>query len=148
MGLTRRGVVAGLAGCAAVGAAEASVSAETALAALEQAHGGQLAVCALDTGSGRALAHRADTRMVMCSTFKLLAAAAVLARVDAGTEQLGRRVAFGAADMLSHAPVTQAHVREGAMSVQALCAAAVEESDNTAANLLRASLGGPQGVTR
>jgi beta-lactamase class A len=104
-------------------------------------------VDALDTGTGRRIAHRADERFAMCSTFKLFLAAAVLSRVDAGKESLGRRVSYTAADLLDYAPVTKAHVGEGAMTVGALCEAAVEESDNTAANLLLKGLGGPGGLT-
>ena len=52
--------------------------------------GARLGVFALDTGTGRSLAHRSDERFQMFSTFKLLLAADVLARVQAGQEQLGR----------------------------------------------------------
>jgi beta-lactamase class A len=116
------------------------------LAALERRHGGRLGVAVLDTGSGRYLAHRGDERFLMCSTFKLLAVAAVLARVDHGTEQLGRRIVFGQEAVLSYAPVTRLHVGAPGMSVAALCQAAITLSDNTAANLLLASLGGPAAI--
>lgn len=118
------------------------------LAAIEAKTGGRLGVAALDTGSGRRIEYRADERFAMCSTFKLLLAAAVMARVDAGRESLDRRVAFGPPDLLEYAPVAREHVAEGSMPVSALCAAAVGKSDNTAANLLLASLGGPEGLTR
>ena len=51
----------------------------------------------------------------MCSTFKLLAVAAVLARVDRGVERLNRRVPFSAVDLLEYAPVTRPRVGEGGM---------------------------------
>jgi beta-lactamase class A len=84
----------------------------------------------------------------MCSTFKAMAVAAVLSRVDAGEEQLNRFVRYGPADLLSYAPITRAHVADGGMKLADLCAAAVELSDNTAANLILASIGGPSGWTR
>jgi len=118
------------------------------LAALEAKHGGRLGVAALDTGSGKQIGHRADGRFAMCSTFKLLLAAAVLARVDAGKESLERRVPYSGADLLSYAPITRKHVAEGAMTVGDLCAAAIQYSDNTAANLLLPIVGGPEGLTR
>ncbi|MFN8095793.1 MAG: class A beta-lactamase [Vicinamibacteria bacterium] len=118
------------------------------LAALEKRIGGRLGVVALDTGSGRRLEYRADERFAMCSTFKLLLAAAVLKRVDAGRESLDRRIAYGATDLLEYAPVTRERVADGGMSVAALCRASVEVSDNTAANLLLGTLGGPEGLTR
>ena len=80
----------------------------------------------------------------MCSTFKVLAAAAVLKRVDENKEKLDRFVRYGEAQLMSYAPVTREHVKEGGMTLEALCAAAVEQSDNTAANLLLEAIGGPE----
>ena len=116
-------------------------------AALEARHGGRLGVAALDTGSQRRLAWRADERFPMCSTFKTLLVSALLARVDRHQETLDRRIAYGPADLLAFAPVTRTHVGEGGMTLGALAAAAASYSDNTAANLLLAQLGGPAGVT-
>ncbi len=84
----------------------------------------------------------------MCSTFKLLAAAAVLKRVDTKTEQIERFVRYSESDLLEYAPVTRAHVKEGGMRLGDLCAAAIEQSDNTAVNLLLAAIGGPAGWTK
>lgn len=117
------------------------------LAAVEMRTGGRLGVFAIDTETGRRLEHRAGERFPMCSTFKLLAVGAVLARVDRGVERLGRRIAYSEADLLEYAPVTRAHVARGSMRVADLCAAAIELSDNTAANLLLRSIGGPAAVT-
>ncbi|MBS0296729.1 MAG: class A beta-lactamase [Proteobacteria bacterium] len=153
--LSRRGVVLtslAFAGAAAVRApARAAPTANDAaaqLTALEHAHGGRLGLFALDTGSGRALEHRADDRFLMCSTMKAALAGATLARIDKGVERLDRRVPYRKADMLANAPVTKAHLHEGGMSVEALCAAAVQESDNTAAVLLLRQLGGTAPLTR
>ncbi|HWX66311.1 MAG TPA: class A beta-lactamase [Rhodanobacter sp.] len=117
------------------------------LAALERRHGGRLGVAILDTGNGRRIGHRADERFLMCSTFKLMAVAAVLARVDRGAERLDRRVVFDKSSVLSYAPVTSHRVGAPGMTVAELCEAAITVSDNTAANLLLASLGGPAAVT-
>jgi beta-lactamase class A len=116
-------------------------------AALERKHGGWLGVSMLDTESGRRIRHRAGERFLMCSTFKWLAAAAVLARVDSGKERLDRRVVYGKDALLDYAPVTSKHVDAAGLSVAELCAAAVTLSDNTAANLLLASMGGPTAIT-
>jgi beta-lactamase class A len=118
------------------------------LAAVERRIGGRLGVAFLDTGSGKHASYRADERFRMCSTFKLLAVAHVLTRVDAGAEHLDRRIAYGQADLLAYAPITRAHVAEGHMTVEALCDAAITYSDNTAANLLLNASGGPAGVTQ
>lgn len=116
-------------------------------AALETKGGGHLGVAALDTGSGRGLNYRADERFPMCSTFKLLAVSDLLHRADEGREHLDRWIKFGERDLLECAPVTRAHVGQGGMTLGALAAAAAQWSDNTAANLLLAQLGGPAGVT-
>jgi beta-lactamase class A len=120
---------------------------DRALSDLEKSSGGRLGVAALDTGSGIQSRHRADERFPLCSTFKLLAVASVLARVDRGVERLDRRIAFGEADLLEYAPVTRARVGEGSMAMADLCDAAITVSDNTAANLILASFGGPAGLT-
>src|SRR5262249_32768204 len=88
--------------------------------AIEKHVAGRLGVALVDAGSGRRLAYRADERFPMCSTFKWLLAAQVLARVDRGEERLERRVAYGPADLLEYAPVAREHVSEGALSVSAL----------------------------
>lgn len=128
--------------------AKATAREENRLAALERLHNGRLGVAVLDTGNGKHLSHRADERFGLCSTFKLLAAAAVLARVDRGEDDLAHRISYGKADLLDYAPETSKHVAEGSMTLGKLCAAAVELSDNTAGNLLLRSLDGPAGVTR
>lgn len=115
--------------------------------ALEHQRGGRLGVAILDTGNGQRITYRADERFLMCSTFKLLAASAVLARVDQGAEKLDRRVVFGKDVLLSYAPVTSLHAGGTGMTIAELCEAAITVSDNTAANLLLSSLGGPSAIT-
>jgi beta-lactamase class A len=119
---------------------------DAAIAKIEAESGGRLGVAVLDTGSGTLAGHRIDERFPMCSTFKTLAAAAILARVDAGKEQLARRIAIEQKDILSYAPISKQHLGRD-MTVAELCEAAVTLSDNTAANLLLASLGGPSAIT-
>ncbi len=119
-----------------------------AIARLEQQIGGRLGVAALEMGSGRRMTHCPNERFPMCSTFKFLAVAAVLHRVDEKTEKLDRFISYTAADILEYAPVTKKHLPEGKMTVGALCEAALQMSDNTAANLLLTTLDGPAGLTR
>jgi beta-lactamase class A len=150
--LTRRGfatfaVVSLLGARYGRAAAESGLSAlDAAIAKIETESGGRLGVAVLDTATGALAGHRIDERFPMCSTFKTLAAAAILARVDAGKEQLARRVTVEQKDILSYAPITKQHVGQD-MTVAELCEAAVTLSDNTAANLLLASLGGPSAIT-
>lgn len=113
---------------------------------IEADSGGRLGVCILDTATGRRLVHRAGERFPMCSTFKLLAAAMVLQRVDQGQERLDRPIAIERAVILPHSPVTEPNVG-GTMTMGALCEATLTQSDNAAANLMLASFGGPAALT-
>jgi beta-lactamase class A len=117
------------------------------IARVETESGGRLGVAVLDTLTDARFGHRADERFPMCSTFKLLAAAAILARVDAKQERLDRLIEFAGADVVVNSPVTKDHVGSPGMSLEELCEAAMTMSDNTAGNLLLASLGGPEGLT-
>ena len=117
------------------------------IAEIERDLGGRIGVAILDTANNRSIAYHATDRFPMCSTFKFLLAAAVLQRVDKKEEQLDRNIAYSSAALLEWAPVTKQHVQDGSMTVGELCAAAVEYSDNTAANLLLQTIGGPQGLT-
>ena len=117
------------------------------IANIEAKVGGRVGVFAVDTGSGKILAHRPDERFAMCSTFKWVLAATVLAQVERNLLSLSERVLYGQADLLSYAPVTSKHATEGFMTVSDLTRAAIVVSDNTAANLLLSKLGGPSVVT-
>jgi beta-lactamase class A len=119
---------------------------EAAFRRIEAESGGRLGVMLIDTKDGSRAGYRADERFPMCSTFKLLAGAAVLARVDAGKEKLDRRIRYDAKDLVTYSPVTEKHVATG-MTLAQLCEAAITLSDNTAGNLLLANLSGPQGFT-
>ncbi|HEU0273511.1 MAG TPA: class A beta-lactamase [Candidatus Udaeobacter sp.] len=131
----------------AINAASAENGAAGRIAAVEAQIGGRIGVAAIDTAGSKRIDHRADDRFPMCSTFKFLAAAAVLKRVDEKRETLDRFVSYSAKDILEYAPVTREHLKDGGMSLGALCRAAIEQSDNTAGNLLLNAIGGPAGLT-
>ena len=118
-----------------------------AIAGLEQRHGGRLGVAVLDGSATMPIAHRGDERFAMTSTFKFVAAAFVLARVDRGEESLTRRIAYARDYLVTYSPVTEKHAGGGGMAVGEICEAAVTLSDNTAGNLLLDSFGGPAGLT-
>jgi len=111
------------------------------LSDLEARHGGRLGVAALDVGSGRRVLWRGQERFPFCSTFKAFLAAATLERVQRDEEQLDRAVRITRADMIPHAPVTEKAVG-GALTIRELMQAAVEVSDNPAANILIREMGG------
>jgi beta-lactamase class A len=115
---------------------------------LEKQLSARMGVAILDTATGRQWTHRANERFPLCSTFKLLACGAVLARVDAGKEDLNRRIHFNASELVTWSPVTEKFVGDTGMSLAEICEAALTHSDNTAANIILQSLGGPETVTQ
>jgi beta-lactamase class A len=117
-----------------------------ALAQLERSNGGRLGVAVLDTVTGERSGYRADERFPMCSTFKFLLASAVLQRVDRHEEKLERALAIPPKPLVGNSPLTEPHAG-GTMTVAALCEATLTRSDNTAANVLLATIGGPAGLT-
>lgn len=114
---------------------------------IEAASGGRLGVAMLDTQTGAAYAYRGAERFPMCSTFKFLAAAQVLSRVDKGQEQLDRRITVRASDIIQHSPATKPRVGGLPMTLAELCEATITLSDNAAANLMLKEMGGPPGLT-
>jgi beta-lactamase class A len=123
-----------------------ALSAKTQFENLEAELGGRLGVFAVDTANGAELAYRAHERFPFCSTFKAMAAAAILDQSVQAPELLQQRLNYQQSDLIKHSPVTEKHV-VGGMTVAELCAAAIQYSDNTAANLLIRTLGGPEAVT-
>ncbi|MET0239327.1 MAG: serine hydrolase, partial [Sphingobium sp.] len=118
------------------------------LVALEGHSGGRLGAAFLDGKSGKIVGHRIDERFTMCSTFKFSLAAAVLARIDAGTLDGAALVPVAKSDLVGHSPAVEAALGKGSLSILALAEAAQTVSDNAAANLLLARIGGPAGMTR
>ncbi|GAA1504274.1 class A beta-lactamase [Streptomyces albidochromogenes] len=113
------------------------------LKALERKFDARLGVYAVDTGTGREVTHNDRERFAYASTFKALAAGAVLRTYSlSGTNRVVR---YSEADLVAHSPVTEKHVGTG-MTLCELCDAAVRFSDNAAANLLLDALGGPKGL--
>ncbi len=109
--------------------------------------GARLGVSALDIGSGRAVGHDQHSRFSMCSTFKLPLAAAIFAEVDRGAIRLEQELIFGPSDMLSNAPMAEAALSRGRLTVAEACDAIIVVSDNVAANLLLRLIGGPAALT-
>ncbi|MDQ7802942.1 class A beta-lactamase [Amycolatopsis sp. A133] len=112
-------------------------------APLERDFDARLGVYAVDTGSGREFAHRADERFGYASAHKAFSAAAVLQRTS--LDGLAKVLTYTRADLQPNSPVTEQHVTTG-ISLRDAIDAALRYSDNTAANLLFRELGGPPGL--
>lgn len=136
--------VSALAGSA--GAATGS-TVEKRLAELEGRHKGRIGVAIHNLATGARFGHRADERFLMCSTFKALLAAHILARVDRKEEALDRRIVAKKSDLSEWSPVVERRIGGKGISIAELCEATITLSDNAAANLLLAASGGPKAVT-
>lgn len=117
------------------------------LEAIEQRIGGRLGIALIDDTGTQLRAYRGDERFAMCSTFKLPLGAAVLEEAESGRLSLEETIAFGEDDILEYAPVVSERIGDGEMTVAELAEAISTVSDNSAANLLLARIGGPEGLT-
>jgi beta-lactamase class A len=116
------------------------------IADLEQANRVRIGLFAMNVTSGRTVGNRAQESFAVCSTFKAYAAARVLQMIQDGELTLDRRVFVDPADIVANSPRTQPRAG-GEMTLEELCQAAVQVSDNTAGNLLLKTIGGPPAVT-
>jgi beta-lactamase class A len=117
-----------------------------AFAKLEATYGGRLGVFALNTANGAQVSYRASERFPFCSTFKVILAGAILKQSEQNSGLLQRRIKYTQKEVVHYSPISSKHVDDG-MTIEALCRAALQYSDNTAANMLIAQVGGPAGVT-
>jgi len=114
----------------------------------EAASGGRIGFYARNIRTRQTMSWRSDERFVMCSTFKASLASLILHRVDQHQDDLEALIAYGPSDMQDwYAPVAKANLAKGVMTVQEMCAAAVQHSDNTCASLLLTRVGGPLALT-
>jgi len=127
-----------------------AASAQRTLKDLNKRIGGRLGVHVLDSQSGKRIGFDDDSRYAMASTFKLPLAAALLWQVDRGAFRGAQPLNISAGDLLANSPMVEAALKKGAttMTVLELCQAAVVHSDNAAANLLLAGIGGPAAFTK
>lgn len=127
--------------------ARAALRGTAMLAALEAQSGGRLGVMVRDCASGRGFGWRQHERFAHCSTFKLSLAGKVLADMAVRRIAPDEVLAYSVLDVLPGSPVTEAAAGHLGLAVGALAEAAVTRSDNLAANLLLARIGGPAGLT-
>ncbi|HEX2285364.1 MAG TPA: class A beta-lactamase [Mycobacterium sp.] len=153
--LSRRGVLIGGVALAAfaVGAPRSALaspppaeSVEQRIAGLEQAHNALIGLYAVNLGSGRTLAHRAQESFAMCSTFKTYASARVLQMAERGELTLDQKMFVDPEAIVMNSPVTGSRAG-GEMTLAELCQAALHVSDNTAGNMLLHRIGGPPAIT-
>jgi beta-lactamase class A len=115
---------------------------------IEALYNGRLGVSAINTGNNKRLQYRADERFPFSSTFKVMAAAAILKESMKDSSLLEKHITYSKEDTIKagYAPITEKHLSKG-MSISELCAAAIQHSDNAAVNFMMKELGGPKAVT-
>ncbi|MGH1352943.1 MAG: class A beta-lactamase [Methyloligellaceae bacterium] len=114
---------------------------------VEQRLGGaRIGMATYDLETGKRLQYNADQLFPLSSTFKVFLCGAILGKVDKGKEKLSRTVRYSREQIVSYSPVTKDNIPNG-MTVGELCHSTVTMSDNTAANLLMETIGGPGGLT-
>jgi beta-lactamase class A len=116
------------------------------IGALEQRHNAYVGLFAANLDGGRSISHRGQEAFAMCSTFKCYAAARVLQMVEGGELTLDQSVFVDPAAIVSNSPRTQPRAG-GDMTLDELCQAALQVSDNAAANLILKTIGGPPAIT-
>ncbi|CAN2251188.1 beta-lactamase precursor (putative hydrolase) [Bacillus vallismortis] len=112
---------------------------------LEKKFDAKLGVYAIDTGTNKTISYRPNERFAYASTYKVLAAAAVLKKN--AIEKLNEVIHYSKDDLVTYSPITEKHVDTG-MSLKEIAEAAIRYSDNTAGNILLQQLGGPKGFEK
>jgi beta-lactamase class A len=98
--------------------------------------------------SGEFWVRLGERRFPMMSVFKLPLGAAVLSEVDAGRLSLAETITLQGRDLSPPlSPIADAWPARAAYTVAELLAAALSQSDNTAADVLMKRIGGPGAVT-
>lgn len=118
---------------------------------LESAYGVTIGVYARNLATRSELEHRADSRFPIASVFKFVATGGVL-RGDLVTPDphvLSRPVHIPPAALVEYSPFVEDCLKRGIVpTVEQLCVAALQLSDNTAGNQILALIGGPAGLTK
>jgi beta-lactamase class A len=109
--------------------------------------GALVGVSIFDSKNKELWEYNGGQRFPLMSTFKALACAKLLADVDAGEASLASTVLIEKNSLITYSPVTENYVGKEFTLADA-CGAALHMSDNTAANIILANIGGPEGLTK
>jgi beta-lactamase class A len=139
-----------LAGCsnssksddASVTANQAPAVNTDAFSQLEETYDARLGIFAIDTGSGKTIAYREDERFGFASTHKALSVGVLLHQNS--IEDLNKKITIKSDDLVNYNPITEKNVNTQ-MTLKELSEASISYSDNAAANLIFAEIGGPEG---
>lgn len=113
---------------------------------VEKRHNAFVGLYGVDLASGRTVANREGDSFAMCSTFKAYLAARILQKAQRGELALTDTHFIDPAKVVGYSPVV-GPVAGSAVPLVQLCQAALQQSDNTAANALLTVIGGPPAIT-
>lgn len=114
--------------------------------ALQRRHNAKIGMYAVDLDTGRSITYLDGETFAVCSTFKAYASARLLQKSERGELSLADTVTIEPDDLRSNSPVTETRVGKS-MTLAELCQAALQVSDNAAANWLLRLIGGPSAIT-
>ncbi|MCL4128397.1 UNVERIFIED_CONTAM: hypothetical protein GTU68_008806 [Idotea baltica] len=113
---------------------------------VENSIGGRVGVSILHKTSGQLWSYNGDVRFPLMSTFKTFACGALLFKSQNKELSLDQSVLLTRDALLAYSPVTKNYINKR-ISLEQACSAAMLTSDNTAANIVLKTLGGPTKVT-
>ncbi len=101
---------------------------------------------AVNLDSNVTVAHRDDDMFAMCSTFKAYLSARVLQKAQRGELTMTDMLYVDPAAVIANSPISEPKAGSS-LSLNELCQAVLQRSDNTAANMLLRLIGGPPAIT-
>lgn len=110
---------------------------------IEQKNGSHIGLSAIDTSNNNKISYNGDKQFSIQCTAKVMGVAAILNQSKTDVNLLNERIFYKNTDLIYWSPITSKHVADG-MMIKDLCKATLENSDNTAMNLLVYRMGGLQ----
>ena len=115
----------------------------------EQATPGILGAAVLDLQTGALSSVNGNTPLPLQSVFKLPLSIYVMHLAETGVISLEERVTLSQSDLsIFYSPITEAFAHRQSYTIRELVAAAVSDSDNTAADWLLERTGGPKALSK
>ena len=116
-----------------------------AVQAEESALQARVGMTVFDAKTGTTWSYRGDERFPLNSTHKTFSCAALLAKVDGKSLSLGQSVSISKEMLVTYSPITEKLLSPEIVTFGKICQAAVNYSDNTAANVVFDAIGGATG---
>ncbi len=113
---------------------------------LEKRDNAVVGLYGVNLDSNVTVAHRDNDMFAMCSTFKAYLSARVLQKAQRGELTMTDTLYVDPAAVIANSPISGPKAGSS-LSLNELCQAVLQRSDNTAANMLLRLIGGPPAIT-